>query len=267
MSIPAAELRGIQKNKKIPYFKQLSTQHESESDLLRDFEVGLRILANPSDKLHLNMLLTRWKISTENVLNDILPPDPQIILSSIEKCLKDADHIAVLSALNLLNYREQNLNFVKAMDFLYNYSESKNDEEECALIREDIAIWRNHWNFFVRAQPGGQHSLSTFLSQVALGTTQQPRQEGVALLTVHSSKGLEFDIVGIIGLTEGTFPDYRAKGPALQEEKRNMFVAITRSKRVLVLSYPKTKVMPWGSVRKQTPSRYLINLGLIKNNR
>jgi DNA helicase-2/ATP-dependent DNA helicase PcrA len=250
------------KNQKMPYFKQLSAQHESESDLLRDFEVGLRILANPSDKLHLNMLLKRWKISAENIIIDSIN-DPEIILSNIKKYIVDKDHSAVLYALILMNNNKHNLDFVKAIDYLDEYTKSKINQEECALISEDIIIWRKHWDSFLRAQHGGQHILSTFLGQVALGTTQQPRQDGVALLTVHSSKGLEFDVVVIVGMTEGTFPDYRAKGPALQEEKRNMFVAITRSRRVLLLSYPRTRVMPWGSVRNQKPSQYLIDLGLI----
>lgn len=253
------------KKRGVPYYKQLSAQQESESDLLRDFEVGLRILANPSDKLHLNILLKRWKIDNENITIDSTS-DLQMILSNIGKYIKEKDHNAVLYALNLINYSKHTLDFVNAIDYLAEYSKSKIDQEECALIREDIITWKKHWNSFLRAQPGGKHSLSTFLGQVALGTTQQPRQEGIALLTVHSSKGLEFDVVVIVGMTEGTFPDYRAKGSALQEEKRNMFVALTRSRRIILLSYPRTKLMPWGSVIKQKPSRYLIYLGLIDNN-
>ena len=65
-------------------------------------------------------------------------------------------------------------------------------------------------------------------------------------------------------MVEGTFPDYRARDSiALQEEKRNAFVAVTRSKRVLIFSYPKKKKMPWGDIRPQKPSRYLKELGLI----
>ena len=80
-----------------------------------------------------------------------------------------------------------------------------------------------------------------------MGTTQQSKQEGVALLTVHSAKGLEFKVVFIPGMTEGTFPDYRATtGEALDEERRNLFVAITRARRVLYFSYPQSKMMPWG---------------------
>ncbi len=68
---------------------------------------------------------------------------------------------------------------------------------------------------------------------------------------------MEFDVVFIVGLVEGTLPDYRSKGAALEEEKRNAFVAVTRSKRLLYLSYPKEKLMPWGEVKSQTYSRYL----------
>jgi DNA helicase-2/ATP-dependent DNA helicase PcrA len=68
---------------------------------------------------------------------------------------------------------------------------------------------------------------------------------------------MEFDVVFLIGMTEGTFPDYRAKGNALEEERRNAFVAVTRSKRLLYLTYPKTRVMPWGDVKRQEASRYI----------
>jgi DNA helicase-2/ATP-dependent DNA helicase PcrA len=251
------------KNRQIPYFKHLSAQHESESDLLRDFEVGLRIMVNPLDKLHLNMLLKRWGINSNNIyINNI--NDPLVVLSEIDKHVSEKDQKAILYALKAMDYTYRDIDFMKSIDYLDIYSKDKIGPER-ALIKEDIMVWRDHWNSFLHSQPGGQHSLSTFLSQVALGTTQQPKQEGIALLTVHSAKGLEFDVVVVMGMTEGTFPDYRAKGPALQEEKRNMFVAVTRSKRVLVLSYPRTRIMPWGSVRKQKPSRYLKDLGFKEN--
>jgi DNA helicase-2/ATP-dependent DNA helicase PcrA len=79
----------------------------------------------------------------------------------------------------------------------------------------------------------------------------------LALLTVHSAKGMEFDVVFLIGMTEGTFPDYRAKGRSLAEEGRSAFVAVTRSKRLLYITYPKTRVLPWGAIRTQRPSRYV----------
>ena len=126
----------------MPYFKQLSAQNESESDLLRDFEVGLGIFANPSDKLHLNMLLKRWKINAENIIIDSTN-DLEIVLSTINKYVVDKDHKAVLSALILMNRDKDNLDFVKAIDYLDEYSKSKINQEECALISEDIIFGEN----------------------------------------------------------------------------------------------------------------------------
>jgi DNA helicase-2/ATP-dependent DNA helicase PcrA len=68
---------------------------------------------------------------------------------------------------------------------------------------------------------------------------------------------MEFDVVFLIGMTEGTFPDYRAKGNALEEESRSAFVAVTRSKRLLYLTYPEKRIMPWGDIKRQQPSRYI----------
>jgi DNA helicase-2/ATP-dependent DNA helicase PcrA len=101
------------------------------------------------------------------------------------------------------------------------------------------------------------------MSSKALGATQKAGREGVALLTVHSSKGLEFDVVFIAGMAEGSFPDYRSSlGRELLEERRNAFVAVTRSKRLLYLSYPLTRMMPWGDRRRQSPSRFIREAGL-----
>jgi DNA helicase-2/ATP-dependent DNA helicase PcrA len=73
---------------------------------------------------------------------------------------------------------------------------------------------------------------------------------------------LEFDVVFIMGLNEGVFPDYRAiKNPTqLDEEQHNMFVSITRSKRICYLTCPKERVMPWGDSKVQEPSRYMTSL-------
>ena len=248
-----------------PYYKQLSAQHESESDLLQDFELCLRLLSNPRDRLHLGMLLKRWHMREE----DVLPLNNNVsngkdLLATLKKKVRGKDQEAVLQAIEAMEWSEQDFKFSNAMNYLDSFAENKESQEERALIMEDTKTWRKHWNFFLRSQSGGLHSLTSFLGQVALGTTQQPRQEGLALITVHSAKGLEFDVVVVMGMAKGTFPDYRASGAALQEEKRNAFVAVTRSKRLLVLAYPKTKVMPWGDVWWQKPSQYLSDLGLIE---
>ncbi|MEQ8462925.1 ATP-dependent helicase [Coleofasciculus sp. E1-EBD-02] len=250
--------------RQIPYYKQLSPQDESESDLIKDFQVCLRLLVNPRDRFHLSILLNRWQIDEQYIPLQDRDDGLKLITTLTKLTSNNPNPEIVLNAIQKLGYTEPgNCQFLKAMDSLNTFAQTIENEEERALIMEDILLWRRHWDIFLRSQPGGKHSLTSFLSQVAMGTTQQPKQEGLALLTVHSSKGLEFDVVFLVGMTEGTFPDYRAKGEALEEEKRNMFVATTRARRILVFSYPRTKKMPWGDIREQQPSRYLRMFQLI----
>nr|WP_268245934.1 3'-5' exonuclease [Candidatus Sulfurimonas baltica] len=82
----------------------------------------------------------------------------------------------------------------------------------------------------------------------------------MTLSTVHTMKGQEFDIVFLIGMDDGTFPDYRAvqkNGVDLKQEKNNLYVAFTRAKRFLYVTYPMQKTMPWGALKGRTKSRFL----------
>ena len=71
-------------------------------------------------------------------------------------------------------------------------------------------------------------------------------------------KGLEKDIVFLMGMNEGTFPDYRAcTVREIEEERNNAFVAITRSRRWIFITYPKSKMMPWKDIKTQTASQFI----------
>ncbi len=82
-----------------------------------------------------------------------------------------------------------------------------------------------------------------------------PTVEGVTLASLHSAKGLEWDAVFLVGLAEGTLPTAYAKTPeALEEERRLLYVGITRARQWLWLSYA-TARSPGG--RSRRPSRFL----------
>lgn len=133
-------------------------------------------------------------------------------------------------------------------------------EEERENALHDLQDFEQHWNRYMAQLPtGAPASLDSFRSALAMGKTQIDQQEnGLALSTVHTMKGLEYDIVFLMGMGQGTFPDYRAIGKpkAMIEEDNNAFVAVTRAKRFLYVSYPKTKTMPWGAIKPQEPSVY-----------
>ncbi len=106
--------------------------------------------------------------------------------------------------------------------------------------------------------------LAAFLAHASLeaGDNQaQAGQDAVQLMTVHSSKGLEFTAVFITGLEEGLFPhENSANEPkGLEEERRLMYVAITRARDRLYLSHTQSRMLH-GQVRYNLPSRFLDEL-------
>jgi len=106
--------------------------------------------------------------------------------------------------------------------------------------------------------------LQAFLSHAALeaGDNQaQSGQDAVQLMTVHAAKGLEFDAVFITGLEEGLFPhdNSSASAQALEEERRLMYVAITRARQRLYLSHAQTRMLH-GQTRYHPRSRFVDEL-------
>jgi DNA helicase-2/ATP-dependent DNA helicase PcrA len=106
--------------------------------------------------------------------------------------------------------------------------------------------------------------LAAFLTHAALeaGDNQaQAGQDAIQLMTVHSAKGLEFDCVFITGLEEALFPHENAMNDAdgLEEERRLMYVAITRARKRLYLSFSQTRLLH-GQTRYNVKSRFLDEL-------
>ena len=106
--------------------------------------------------------------------------------------------------------------------------------------------------------------LAAFLTHAALeaGDNQaQAGQDAVQLMTVHASKGLEFDCVFIGGLEEGLFPHENAMSDrdGLEEERRLMYVAITRARQRLYLSHAQTRMLH-GQTRYNVKSRFFDEL-------
>jgi len=106
--------------------------------------------------------------------------------------------------------------------------------------------------------------LAAFLTHAALeaGDNQaQAGQDAIQLMTVHSAKGLEFDCVFITGLEEGLFPHENSavERDGLEEERRLMYVAITRARRRLYLSFSQTRMLH-GQTRYNVKSRFFDEL-------
>ena len=106
--------------------------------------------------------------------------------------------------------------------------------------------------------------LAAFLTHASLEAGEhqaQAGQDAVQLMTVHAAKGLEFDAVFLTGLEEGLFPHENAQSTpeGLEEERRLMYVAITRARQRLYLSFSQTRLLH-GQTRYNMASRFIEEL-------
>lgn len=101
-----------------------------------------------------------------------------------------------------------------------------------------------------------------FLNAMILGSSDLTQGEGVNLLSVHASKGLEYREVYAVDLMDGRFPNRKLmqRGGSLDEERRLFYVAVTRAKEILYLSYAK-----YDKIKKVNfpPSQFLYEAGLV----
>jgi DNA helicase-2/ATP-dependent DNA helicase PcrA len=128
-----------------------------------------------------------------------------------------------------------------------------------SVRKEEVGILSNFAGQF--------HSLEEFLAQLALlndiesegGNRRRDEGSRVRLSTVHQAKGLEFTVVFVIMLCQGLFPSRRSLDlpDAMEEERRLFYVALTRARDFLYLSYPLTYGTPQRGSTRQDPSCFV----------
>ena len=135
------------------------------------------------------------------------------------------------------------------------------DGAEVSDVDEDKAAWQVA-SRSITQERGGPPELDELLQGIALRPKEPPLEPNtVRLLTIHGAKGLEFDNVWVMGIADSILPSWQSlksgANPAeLEEERRNLFVAITRTRRKLVLSYAKNYA-GW----QRNASRFLAETG------
>lgn len=161
----------------------------------------------------------------------------------------------------LLNGNSYQLFFENSISYI----ESKYVASDLDEVFPDFKADKSNWQrilWEINNNYGENVNLHTFLQEFDLTPKEKPLSRTcVRLQTVHTAKGMEFEYVYVIGLAEDQFPTYFSirKGPsAIEEERRNCFVAITRTSKTLYLSYAKHY---YGWPKK--PSRFLYEMKLL----
>lgn len=221
----------------------------------------------------------RDKISLARVFSNVLSGVGEVSLNKIMAAmdavggnapLLDADLPEVLSAAKAKN------SLLRLVQFLKTVSNGDNPGE---IVRKVISYFDfkkltddgtpssedRMQNLEVLANNAAEYNtLEDFLADASLMSSadESSAKNSVTLMTLHAAKGLEFPVVFLVGLEEGLFPGNRAfdDESELEEERRLMYVGMTRAMRKLFLTYAASRYS-FGSRNYNMPSRFLMEIG------
>ncbi|EAI7265263.1 ATP-dependent helicase [Campylobacter coli] len=257
---------------KIPY-KLLSGMRFYERLEIKDLICYLRILINPNDDLSFKRIINRPKRSIgEKALQNLEDYAQKRKISLFEALCESDGGVGIFSLKKAQNEAKK---FIQNIYKLREYSDLKKmieNFEELFALKEFYALQEdgdervlNIDEFYasikekIKEEP--QTTLEDILSEISLLSDQDGIEgECVCLMSVHASKGLEFDHVFIVGLEEGFFPLNESD---IEEERRLAYVAITRAKKCLSLSIAKSRFYR-GSRTELDSSRFLEESQLTK---
>lgn len=263
-----AKLENALREKNIEYNVKIGEREKLPVSLFGQIlDSAIRVKLNPNDWVDGKKLCQLLGISAPSSWGnaDLLSQ----LRNDYMRAGRDNDNLVgdLLSEVEMLHFESPNiLKFEKVFEqklrelVIAAPSEEKRLEIDRSLV--ELQEFSDRWTRF--RSLGFGNTLSAFRNATALGKLNPDTSNaGLTLSTVHTMKGLEKDIVFLMGFCEGTFPDYRANTDAkINEERNTAFVAVTRARRWLFVSYPQSRMMPWGSPRSQQPSRFISEMGL-----
>ena len=243
---------------------------------IKDIIAYLKLIYNPSDSQSLRRIINVPKRSIgENTVNKLV----EISKNSGQKIidiLKDIDNYDEFTSAyktklsvfyNLIIDFQNQFNKMDLPAFIGYVLEKSGYIQEIKETEDEVTAEGridNLQEFLSVAKefvPQDNDVLGEFLSQVSLVSdidSYVDDTKALTLMTLHSAKGLEFDTIFLSGLEEGIFPHSRSlDAPSeMEEERRLMYVGITRAKKNLYLSYAKRRKM-WGEYKYYNPSRFI----------
>jgi DNA helicase-2/ATP-dependent DNA helicase PcrA len=239
----------------------------TESAHIKDVLSFFRVLVNPWDNLSWNRILLQ--------IDKVGPKTAQKILSTIKN---SDDPIEALSSfkpaptwktgyqqmLKLLHTtRQENLTPSGVFDLIMEYYEPIFEK----IYYDDYPKRKKELDQ-IKTLIAGYGDLQSFIDDTALDPPDTSAAEALSitgdtdnrliLSTIHSAKGLEWDIVFVMGLAEGRFPHQNAvPGEQWEEERRLLYVAATRAKKQVYLTYPREMMTPDRKIRRTNMSPFL----------
>lgn len=222
---------------------------------VKDVLAYLRVIANPRDMVSLRRIINLPPRGIGKVSLDRF-------FARGERSAHIEEFFALIDALREERAKLPLSQFIKAVLArtgleAHLAKDKKEGESRIENIRELISAASYH------DEESPEYALTTFLDNAALVTESEETGMGGAVhaMTMHAAKGLEFHSVFVIGMEDNIFPHSRSKRSAaeMEEERRLCYVAITRAKRDLWLTYARARTV-YGQTQSNPPSRFLFDI-------
>lgn len=235
---------------------------------VKDIIAYLRILENPGDTVSMQRIINVPKRGlTKESFKRIAPYQRSLLESGqIPEELKEKlTKNAVLQLGKFLALYQEfeealvTMSLAEFVGFLLDQTEYRKVVKKSDNVEERESVLEELISLALEYKDKAKDQLSAFLERTALFSAEDSEQgEGVSLMTVHAAKGLEFPVVFITGLEYGVFPHYKSLlNPSdLEEERRLAYVAITRAKEQVFLTYARMRRI-YGRAQANPPSNFL----------
>ena len=257
----------------IPYHVYGGTRFYDRREV-RDVLAYLRLIQNPADDISLSRIinvpkraigdstveqLTQYARQNDMSLYAAVAAPPDTLASRARKSVNDFSSLIVslLLAKETLPLSEFVQKVIDDSGLIAQYQKEENEENQARI--ENIREFMGAVTEF--EQKSEDKSLFAFLENVALVTeldNQDSAPSFVTMMTLHSAKGLEYDVVFMSGMEEGIFPSARAmqEDNRVEEERRLCYVGVTRARRLLHLSYARRRML-FNQMQFNAPSCFL----------
>lgn len=247
--------------KEVPY-QILGTRFYDRKEI-KDILAFLRFALNPESIADLKRIINvpPRGIGKTTLLKIVEGKEADLPIGMKAKIHAFRELLGKIKSFGLQNPPSRTIMFIaEAVGLNQNLEKSDEGVERIENIKELAALAA------IYDQMGPESGLEKLLEDTSLASDQdsdKKEKEGVRLMTIHASKGLEFAYVFVTGLEEGLFP-HNKDGANLseeesEEERRLFYVAVTRAKKKLFLSYAQTRTI-FGSRGVNIPSEFVLEL-------
>ena len=230
---------------------------------IKDLIAYLKLINNTSDDISLRRIINTPKrgIGAQSLLN--LEKESILDNTSMYEKLSNPKELKFKKLMeNLIDYSEEHT-LTELVDYILEESGMLKSLEEENTLESEIRI-DNLMEFksitTSYEDRTGTTNLNDFLGEIGLMSDQDKNtsDDAITLMTLHSAKGLEFDVVFLVGMEEGLFPHTNSllEDGGLDEERRLCYVGITRAKDILYLTNAKRRML-YGQDNVNVPSRFI----------